>query len=119
MSASSDADVAMLLDMRSHLSIVHHLPGRIRLRLGPALWRRATQVNSSVVRQIVTRLEGIHDVRVNAAVATVVIEYDPKQVQPEHWETLVRGDAEAAGLVLNQWLARYGHLFRNTINEKE
>jgi hypothetical protein len=48
-------------------------------------------------------------------VASVVIEYDPEQVPPESWETLVRGDAAAAGDLLNQWLARYGQLLRNTL----
>jgi hypothetical protein len=119
MSGASDLDVAMLLDMRSHLSIVHHMPGRIRLRLRPAMWGTASQVNRNVVRQIISQLEGVRDVRVNAAVASVVIEYDPKQVRPEQWETLVRGDAEAAGLVLNQWLARYGQLLQNPLKEKE
>jgi hypothetical protein len=49
------------------------------------------------------------------AVASVVVEYDPKQISPADWETLVRGDAVAAGDLLNQWLARYGQLLRNSL----
>ena len=112
-------DISALLGLRRHISIVHHLPGRIRLRLGPALWGKAAHVDRGRFQALVAQLEGIHDVRINMAVASVVIEYDPGQVLPDNWETLVRGDAEAAGDLLNQWLARNGQLLRNTLMEKE
>lgn len=112
-------DLASLLGLRRHLSIVHHLPGRIRLRLGPSLWGNASQFDQGRFQGLLDRLEGIRDVRVNKAVATVIIEYDPQRVPPGDWETLVRGDAAAAGDVLKHWLARYGRLIRNTLNEKE
>lgn len=115
MSSAARVDVATLLDMRRHLAIVHHFPGRIRLRLGPALWGKATGVDRSLLQQLLDGLDGIRDVRVNMAVASVVIEYDPEQVQPEDWEILVRGNPEAAERLLNQWLARYGQLLRNTL----
>lgn len=114
-----ELDAAYLLGMRRHLSIVHHLPGRIRLRIGPALWGIANKVEDSLFRQLLKHLEGIRDVRINMAVASVVIEYDPRQVPPDNWETLVRGDAASAGDLLNLWLARYGRLLRNTVDEKE
>lgn len=111
--------VPALLGMRRHISIVHHLPGRIRLRLGPALWGQAAHVDRGRFQALIDGLEGIRDVRVNMAIASVVIEYDPGQVHPDDWETLVRGDVEAAGDLLNQWLARNGQLLRNTLMEKE
>ena len=108
-------DVPSLLGLRRHLAIVHHLPGRIRLRLGAALWGAAAGVERARFKTLLDGLEGIRDVRVNLAVASVVVEYDPKQISPDDWETLVRGDATAAGELLNQWLARYGRLLRNSI----
>lgn len=119
MSRALDADVVSLLGLRRHLSIVHHLPGRIRLRLGPALWGKAAEVDRGRFQALVSRLEGIRDVRVNMTVASVVIEYDPKQIHPDNWETLVRGDADAAGGLLSQWLAHYGQLLCSTLMEKE
>lgn len=119
MAPGQSADLAALLGMRRHLSIVHHLPGRIRVRLGPSLWGGAARFDRDLFQNLLDRLEGIRDVRVNKAVASVVIEYDPDQVPPDDWETLVRGDAAAAGDVLKQWLDRYGQLLRNTFNEKE
>lgn len=119
MSRVMEFNVNALLGMRRHISIVHHLPGRIRLRLGPAMWGRATHVDRGRFQALVAHLEGIRDVRVNMAVASVVIEFDPRQVHPDNWETLVRGDTEAAGDLLNQWLACNGLLLRNTFVDKE
>jgi hypothetical protein len=101
--------------MRRHLDIVHHLPGRIRLRLGAALWGAAARVDRARFKTLLDGLEGIRDVRVNVAVASVVVEYDPKHISPNDWETLVRGDATAAGELLNQWQARYDQLLRNSL----
>lgn len=98
-------NIGFLLGMRRHLSIKHHLPGRIRLRVGPALWGLANKVEDDLLKNMLDQLEGIREVRVNLAVASVVIEYDVSQIHPDNWETLVRGDAEAAGGLLNQWRA--------------
>jgi hypothetical protein len=105
-------DLSSMLDLRRHLSIVHHLPGRIRLRLGPALWRAAAGADRARFKTVLDGLEGIRDVRINVAVASVVVEYDPKKISPDDWETLVRGDAASASNLMNQWLARYGQLLR-------
>jgi hypothetical protein len=119
MALDEPLDLATLLGLRRHLSIVHHMPGRIRLRLGPSLWGSASRLDRDLFQGLLDHLDGIHDVRVNKAVASVIIEYDPHRVPPDDWETLVRGDATAAGDVLKHWLARYGRLIRNTLNEKE
>jgi len=115
MTVIASLDATSMLDLRRHLSIVHHLPGRIRLRLGAALWSAAAGADRERFKTLLDGLEGIRDVRVNVAVASVVVEYDPKKISPDDWETLVCGDATAAGDVLNRWLARYGQLLRNSL----
>lgn len=119
MNVHDSLDVSGLLALRKHLSIVHHLPGRLRLRLGPALWGKTSSMDQGLLNRLLESLDGIRDVRVNKAIASVVIEYDPQIVLPDDWDTLVQGDAAAAGDVLKHWLARYGRLIRNTLNEKE
>ncbi len=115
MNGAETFDVSALLGMRRHLSVAHHLPGRIRLRLGPALWGGASQIDRAAFQRLLDGLEGIREVRLNKAVASVVIEYDPAHVPPQSWETLLRGDAAAAGELLNRWLARHGQSLRNTL----
>jgi hypothetical protein len=104
-------DVNRLLDLRRHLSIVHHLPGRIRLRLGSALWGVAASVDRDRFKILLDHVEGIRAVRINVAVASVIVEYDPTTIPPADWETLVSGDAIAASKLFNYWLARHIQLF--------
>lgn len=113
MTSVIDLDVPALLDLRRHLSIVHHLPGRIRLRFGPALWGQTANVDRTRLQKLLDGLEGIADVRLNPAVASVVIQYDPAVIDPDDWETLVRGDATAAGALMDQWLSRCSHVLGN------
>lgn len=112
-------DVPALLELRHHLSIVHHVPGRIRLRFGSALWGHAAGVDRARLRTLLDGLEGIQEVRLNSVVASVVVQYDPGSIAPQEWETLVHGDAAVAGELIEQWLSRYGHLLGNAHREKE
>jgi len=89
----------------------------VRLRLEPALWGGATRFGRDQLQRLLDGLDGIHGVRVNAAVASVVIEYDPKQISPKDWETLLCGDDGPAGDLLNQWLAQHGQLLQHTLNQ--
>ncbi|QTR49281.1 HMA2 domain-containing protein [Candidatus Thiothrix anitrata] len=75
-------DTAALLRLRQHLNIVHHIPGRIRLRLGMALWSSSAQLDRNQFQRLLDGLEGIRDVRINPAVASVTIEYNPKHIPP-------------------------------------
>ncbi|QLQ32601.1 MAG: hypothetical protein HZT40_14555 [Candidatus Thiothrix singaporensis] len=63
MSAVPNLDVPALLCLRQHLSIVHHIPGRIRLRLGMALWRSGDQLDRSQLQRLLDQLAGIRQVR--------------------------------------------------------
>lgn len=119
MTGTFNLEIPYLLDLRGHLTIVHHLPGRIRLRFGPALWGQAAKVDRTRLQDLLDRLDGIRDVRLNPAVASVVIQYDPNTIDPENWDTLIHGDAVAAGELINHWLSRYGHLLYKTGTEKE
>ncbi|WP_154724351.1 HMA2 domain-containing protein [Thiothrix nivea] len=112
-------DTAALLRLRQHLSIVHHIPGRIRLRLGMALWHSGAQLDRSQLQRLLDGLEGIRDVRLNPAVASVTIEYNPKQVSPDDWETLIHGDSTDASKLLDEWLKRHAQLLHDTFTHKE
>jgi hypothetical protein len=105
MNAAREFDMPALLALREHLSIVHHLPGRIRLRLGVALWGAAARFERERFQDLLDGLQGIRQVRVNPAVASVVIEYDPGLVPPANWDTLIVGDTALAAAILRQWLA--------------
>jgi hypothetical protein len=100
----SDIDLSPFLALRRHLRIAHHIPGRIRLRVGPAVLKEAGRVDAGVLERILDAVQGIEDVRVNAAAGSAVITYVPQVIEPEWWETLVRGEDEAAIVLLGRLL---------------
>lgn len=119
MSAIPNLDVPALLRLRQHLSIIHHIPGRIRLRLGVALWRSGAQLDRNQLQRLLDQLAGIRQVRANPAVASITIEYDPRHISPDDWETLIHGDTQDASVLLNDWLDSHAQLLRETFMHKE
>ena len=94
--------IELLLAMRRHLHVAHHIPGRLRLRADAGLLELANQWRGPHMSldEAIRRIEGIRDVRVNAAAATAVIEYEPESLPPEAWQQLLDGnDAEALDIL--------------------
>jgi len=88
--------IDQMLELRRHLAIVHQVPGRVRLRVTPSLFTRMRGIDTGSLQGALAALQGIRDIRVNPAAATVVIEYDPARLHPRTWEALVGGsEAEA------------------------
>jgi len=96
-------DLSDLLGLRQGLGIAHHIPGRIRLRLGSVIWDWAARQGLEAGQAVgwLDRVGGITGVRLNPAAACLVIDYEPRRLDPDWWETLVLGDdEEALALVL-------------------
>lgn len=106
-STTTHTDIAMnlqpFLDLRRHLQIVHHVPGRIRLRVRLALLTELKQVDTGALSNVMHAVNGISDVRVNPAAGSVIVTYQPKHIDPTWWNTLIDGD-EATSLSLLQRL---------------
>lgn len=87
-------DLALLLRLRQGLGIVHHVPGRIRLRLGAAIrdWARDPRLDAGRARDWLCAVAGVTATRLNPAAASLIVEYDPGRLEPDWWETLVLGD---------------------------
>lgn len=89
-----------LVALRRHLSIVHHLPGRLRLRVGAGILAASVGVEREAASGWLQAIDGIRSVRVNVPAASVIVYYDPHRLAPATWETLLEGtDEEAAALV--------------------
>jgi hypothetical protein len=93
--------------LRRHVDIVHHVPGRVRLRLGLPLLGRIEQFDAALFQRVLASLDGIRDVRVNAAALSVVIQYDPAQMSPTLWQTLTEGEDAQVEALLTPWLSRF------------
>jgi len=71
-----------------HLTIVHHVPGRIRFRINPGILSHA---NSTDFESIIASIDGIESARLNRTVGTVVIHYNSYLLPPELWAKWVDG----------------------------
>jgi hypothetical protein len=100
-------DLGQLHALRRHIDIVHHIPGRVRLRLGLALLGRLDEVDGTLFKRVVAALDGIRDVRVNAAALSVVIQYEPARIPPALWHTLTEGEDSQVEALLTPWLSRF------------
>ncbi|GHU03839.1 hypothetical protein FACS1894205_1070 [Alphaproteobacteria bacterium] len=73
----------------AYLSIVHHIPGRIRLKL--AAGAEIPGHLSDAVRTLRDGLDknpAIRSIRLNMLAKSCVIEYDPEQIAPDAWNAL-------------------------------
>lgn len=82
-----------LLLLAPHTEIVHHIPGRIRLRVARSGVRLAASID---VQALLHAVPGIHQVRVNPIVGSVVVEYDAKRLPFPLWEKLGKLKSDAS-----------------------
>ncbi|MGB0126457.1 MAG: hypothetical protein WBP72_02380 [Rhodocyclaceae bacterium] len=108
MTSGATVDVASLPALRRHVAVVHHVPGRIRLRLGASLLDADSGVDVAALRRLLGSLAGIRDVRLNPAVASLAIQYDPEHIRPGDWDTLLTGDPATARTLVECWLGMGG-----------
>ncbi|ETD23291.1 hypothetical protein [Helicobacter macacae] len=86
-------------------SIVHHIPGRIRIRVNvsklPAIkkWAKETTLREvlpaneegeSFIITLLQSLPAVKNIKVNAIVGSATIEYDKNLFEPNLWESWVK-----------------------------
>jgi len=100
----STAATASLLAARRHLGIIHHVPGRVRLRLGVGLLALAGGAGRATMTELLRAVDGIEGIEVNARAASATVTYDPRRLPPATWETLLGGDDHEAAALLESLL---------------
>lgn len=82
-------DLAPFMHLRPYVSIAHHVPGRIRLKLDMRALARLPKVDPAPFAGLVERIRGVRATRVNAAALSVVVDYDPAVIAPALWPRLL------------------------------
>lgn len=85
------------LSLRAHLRIIHHVPGRIRLRFSQP--RKGSGVDTNGLTDFLAEVRavpGILSVRVSPATLSAVVEYDAKVLRPDFWPLLLSGPEDEA-----------------------
>lgn len=80
----------VLSSIAPYLSKLSHTPGRVRVRINPAIKSLNIPLNS--IDSAVLNYAGILDVKINKIIASVTITYDPALIAPEFWDSLISGD---------------------------
>lgn len=94
-------DLAPFLGLRCHVLVVHHLPGRIRLKLSPAALRDLPSVDPMPFLDLLDGLP-VRITRFNAMALSVVVEYDPQVIGAADWHMILNGDMGQITSILNR-----------------
>lgn len=73
----------------SFFHLIHHSPGRIRLRVSKELKNALDEVGENKLLEwfdVIKNLPMVKDIKINKIVASVTIEYDSKSFEPSLWE---------------------------------
>jgi hypothetical protein len=84
--------IERILELRGVVTVVHHVKGRIRLRVQSDAIKRLPPLNGADVASLGRAVEGIRDIQFNWASASLVIHYDPQVILPSNWEDLIEGE---------------------------
>ena len=80
-----------LIELGAYFSIIHHIKGRIRLRVSPRIKEHKHHVGIEDIEALPARINGIKSIKINKMIGSLTIEYD-HAVFPDHlWENLVAG----------------------------
>jgi trimethylamine:corrinoid methyltransferase-like protein len=92
-----------LLEMRALVDVAHHVPGRLRLRLDP---RVRDHPAASEFGEWSANGSGILATRLNPMARSLVVEYDPKRIDPATLENFLAGADDAQAAALAETLAK-------------
>lgn len=73
----------------SFFHLIHHSPGRIRLRVSKELKNALDEVGENKLLEwfdVIENLPMVKDIKINKIVGSVTIEYDSKSFEPSLWE---------------------------------
>lgn len=96
---SKNEDIARaILEIAYYGKIVHHLPGRIRLRFGPGVKKVLGRYD---LKEILTSMPGILSYRMNAKIGSLLVEYDTGLMEMSLWEDIIKayGDKKKCDVV--------------------
>lgn len=89
-----------LLAVKKYVSVIHHVEGRIRLKVDPAILKDPV---SKKLEQISGDIPGVIDKRVNMLARSVVLRYDPAVIAPEDMAQLLGSDDAGSLAVLKKY----------------
>lgn len=87
---------------RADLRIVHHVPGRLRVRISLEALKSPSSISVHALRNFVEGMAGVRSLRISGATLSAIIDYDPKSLSPCLWDHLFDGSDEVSRLAFVQ-----------------
>lgn len=84
-------DEAKIARISSYLSPLHHIKGRIRVRVSPLIKKETSEVTIEDINRLSLHVKGIKSLKINTLIGSVLIEYDPLLLPPSLFDDLVKG----------------------------
>lgn len=90
-----------------HLNVVHHVKGRIRFRILSEALNYLSQMDTHEITSTIRSVPGIDDVRINSNAASIIIYYNPHQIQPTWWDQLISSPEKDIPNLLAEMTGQY------------
>lgn len=83
-----DSALEILFAIAPETRIIHHVPGRIRIRVNE---KAGKYLDNSLGnnKKIFSSIPGIENIRINPLIGSILIEYDLDFLEPSLWETII------------------------------
>lgn len=102
----------MILKVMSYCSLIHHINGRLRVRINPSIKKELENFSKDEIanfsesfKSSIENFAGIKNIRLNKTVASLTIEYDKDIIPKSFWDNVLNGkDLDIAANKFNQLL---------------
>ncbi len=94
----------------AYVRIVHHIPGRVRMKLDGPVPKLAVRINGRRERllEVFHDIPGIRSIALNGLARSCTVTYDPHAIAPNAWPDLIEGfDSQAAQTLLTHLVSGY------------
>ena len=100
-----------LIFLLGEVEIVHHIPGRIRLKFNSSILAGLPKLNGikKWIQERADQVSAVKDIRLNLFAGSVVIQYDTGLLSPDFWHEVVEEkDVERLKEVVMTLLPEHG-----------
>jgi len=80
----------MIMELASYLTKIHHVKGRIRLRVNPKIKEKSSHIALSDIESLAQKVDGIKRIKFNKTIGSLTITYDNAVLPYELWEDLLQ-----------------------------
>ncbi len=82
----------LLEKISDYFTIVHHTPGRIRLRVSSKLREdaKASSADTKNLIDTIKKIPIIKDIKINLIVGSLTVQYDPELFDSSLWESWIK-----------------------------